>query len=42
LTSQIRYVGFDVPNDYLIGYGLDLDGKYRELSYVASVNLQQS
>lgn len=39
LTSKIRYVGFDVPNVYLIGYGLDLDGKYRELSYVAEIDL---
>lgn len=39
LTSQIRYVGFDVPSEYLVGYGLDLDGKYRELPYVAKVDL---
>ncbi len=39
LSSQVRYVGFDAPNAYLIGYGLDLDGKYRELSYVAKMDL---
>lgn len=40
LTSQIRYVGFDVPNVYLVGYGLDLNGRYRELPYVAEMDLQ--
>lgn len=41
LTSQVRYVGFDAPNSYLIGYGLDLDGKYRELSCVAETDLPE-
>jgi len=39
LTSQIRYVGFDVPSVYLVGYGLDLNGKYRELPSVARMDL---
>ena len=25
------YVGFDVPNEFVVGYGLDYDGKYRNL-----------
>ena len=28
------YVGFDVPNEFLVGYGLDYDGYYRNLPYV--------
>lgn len=28
------YVGFDVPNEFLVGYGLDYQGKYRNLPYV--------
>lgn len=39
LTSQVRYVGFDVPNVYLVGYGLDLNGRYRELPYVTEMDL---
>jgi hypoxanthine phosphoribosyltransferase len=32
---QVRYVGFEIPADFVIGYGLDYLGKYRNLSYVA-------
>jgi len=39
LSTQVRYVGFEAPDAYLIGYGLDLDGKYRELSLVAEIDL---
>lgn len=28
------YVGFNVPNEFLVGYGLDYDGYYRNLPYV--------
>src|SRR5919201_3600627 len=30
-----RYVGFEIPNRYVIGYGLDHSQKYRNLDYVA-------
>ena len=28
------YVGFEVPNEFVVGYGLDYMGKYRNLPYV--------
>ena len=31
---NVDYVGFDVPDEFLVGYGLDYDGKYRNLSYI--------
>ena len=31
----IRYVGFEIPDRYVIGYGLDYAQRYRNLSYVA-------
>ncbi len=34
----IRYVGFEIPNRYVIGYGLDYAQRYRNLSYVAALN----
>jgi hypoxanthine phosphoribosyltransferase len=34
----IRYVGFEIPNRYVIGYGLDYAQRYRNLSYVAVLN----
>jgi hypoxanthine phosphoribosyltransferase len=34
----IRYVGFEIPNKFAIGYGLDHAQRYRHLSYVASLS----
>jgi hypoxanthine phosphoribosyltransferase len=33
----IRYVGFDIPNRFAIGYGLDHAERYRNLPYVAAL-----
>ncbi|MGF3053093.1 hypoxanthine phosphoribosyltransferase [Microbacterium sp. YY-03] len=30
-----RYVGFDIPSDFVVGYGLDYDERYRNLRDVA-------
>ncbi len=30
-----KYVGFDIPNDFVVGYGLDFDERYRNLRDVA-------
>ena len=30
----IDYLGFDIEDKFVIGYGLDLDGNYRELPYI--------
>ena len=32
---EVKYEGFHIPPDFVIGYGLDFDGKYRNLPYVA-------
>lgn len=32
---DLHYVGFEIPDEFVIGYGLDLAGKYRELPDVA-------
>jgi hypoxanthine phosphoribosyltransferase len=31
----LDYVGFDIPDEFVLGYGLDFDEKYRNLPYVA-------
>ena len=28
------YVGFDIPDEFVVGYGLDYAGKYRNLPYI--------
>jgi len=34
---QIDYVGFTIPNVFVVGYGLDYDGLYRNLPHVATL-----
>ncbi|MBN1270423.1 MAG: hypoxanthine phosphoribosyltransferase [Kiritimatiellae bacterium] len=34
---QADYVGFTVPDVFVVGYGLDYDSYYRELPYIAKV-----
>ena len=34
----IRYVGFEIPNRFAIGYGLDHGERFRNLPYVAALN----
>jgi len=29
-----KYVGFDIPPDFVVGYGLDFNEKYRNLSFI--------
>jgi hypoxanthine phosphoribosyltransferase len=37
----MRYVGFEIPNRFAIGYGLDHAQRYRNLAYVAALNDQR-
>ena len=37
IELPIRYVGFDIPDQFVVGYGLDLDQRYRNLPYVAAL-----
>jgi len=34
ITLQPEYVGFTVPNEFVVGYGLDFNEHYRNLPYV--------
>ena len=31
---DVKYIGFTVPNEFVVGYGLDYDEKYRNLPYI--------
>jgi len=36
----IDYVGFKIPNKYVVGYGLDYQQKYRNLPYLAVLDIE--
>lgn len=33
----LDYLGFDIPDEWVVGYGLDLDDKWRTLPYIGAV-----
>ena len=35
-TDTLRYVGFSLPPDFVVGYGLDVSERYRNLPYIAA------
>ncbi len=37
MAVDVRYVGFDIPNEFVVGYGLDYDERYRNLDCVATL-----
>lgn len=34
---DVKYLGFDIPNEFVIGYGLDYAGAYRNLPFVGTL-----
>jgi hypoxanthine phosphoribosyltransferase len=34
IDVPVRYIGFDIPNRFVVGYGLDFAERYRNLPYV--------
>ena len=37
VNLDVRYVGFDIPNEFVVGYGLDYAEKYRNLPYIGTL-----
>ena len=37
---NVDYIGFNIPDEFVVGYGLDYDQKYRNLPYIGVVDLQ--
>ena len=37
VEMQADYVGFSVPDEFLVGYGLDYNGKYRNLRFIGTL-----
>jgi len=41
INVTIDYVGFKIPNKYVVGYGLDYQQKYRNLPYLAVLDIEE-
>jgi hypoxanthine phosphoribosyltransferase len=41
IDVPIRYVGFPIENQFVFGYGLDIDEYYRNLPFIGAVNLSK-
>jgi len=41
IDIPINYIGFEVDDVFLVGYGLDYNEKYRELDYIAELILER-
>ena len=37
VSIDVKYVGFDIPNEFVVGYGLDYAEKYRNLPFVGTL-----
>ena len=38
IEVPLKYVGFEIPDEFVVGYGLDYNQQYRNLPYVASMS----
>ena len=38
---EADWVGFSIPNEFVVGYGLDYAGRFRELPYLAKLQASQ-
>ena len=38
LDVPVRYVGFDIPNEFVVGYGLDYAERYRDLPFIGTLD----
>ena len=38
LDVPVRYVGFDIPNEFVVGYGLDYAERYRDLPFIGTLH----
>ena len=39
LNIEVRYIGFELPDVFVVGYGLDYDERYRNLPHIAAFEI---
>src|SRR5436190_1155880 len=37
LECEVEYVGFEIPDEFVVGYGLDYGERFRNLPYIATL-----
>ena len=37
MSVDVKYVGYDIPNEFVVGYGLDFNEKYRNLRSIGTL-----
>src|ERR671917_27326 len=37
IDVPVRYIGFDIPNEFVVGYGFDYGERYRDLPYIGTL-----
>ena len=37
MSVDVKYVGYDIPNEFVVGYGLDFDERYRNLRAIGTL-----
>jgi len=37
MSVDVKYVGYDIPNEFVVGYGLDFDERYRNLRSIGTL-----
>jgi hypoxanthine phosphoribosyltransferase len=37
IDVPVRYIGFDIPQEFVVGYGLDYAERYRDLPYIGTL-----
>lgn len=42
VAVPVKYVGFDIDNEFVVGFGLDYSERYRNLPYIATLNREES
>jgi len=40
IEVMVDYIGFDIPDHFVVGYGLDYSQRYRNLPYIATLRLR--
>ena len=41
IPFKADFVGFEIPNEFVVGYGLDYDGRYRELPSIFTIDFEE-